>query len=135
MVGVSTTLPAGRYGRRSQLRPRRRTMVVSGILVVLAGIGVAYLGYRNLGSPAITASVDGFRPGGADRLIVRFTVTRAQPERAAQCVLRGRAESGAEVIRSEYPVPAGGKYTTLSVDLVATSPLAAAEVYSCRYTE
>jgi hypothetical protein len=103
--------------------------------IVLAGVGVAYLGYRNLGSPAISAEVVGYRPAGPDRLTVRFVVTRAHPERPASCVLLGRAESGAEVTRSEYPIAAGSQNATVSVDLIAAKPLAAAEVYSCRYTE
>ncbi|MBI1758428.1 MAG: DUF4307 domain-containing protein [Actinobacteria bacterium] len=132
---MSTPLPAGRYGGRARPRPSRRTMAVLGVLVVLAGLGVAYLGYRNLGSPTISGRVVSYRPLAPDRLAVRFTVTRAHPDRAARCVLRGRAGNGVEVGLTEYPVPAGPQDTTLSVDLTTTRPLAAADVYSCRYTE
>ena len=67
---MSTPRPAERYGRQARPMPSRPVLAVLAALVVLAGLGVAYAGYRNLADPAIHGQVLDWRADGAGRLAV-----------------------------------------------------------------
>jgi len=62
-----------------------------------------------------------------------FTVTRDDPSKAADCIVRTRAADGDEAGRREVLVPAGGAQRTVDT-LVHTSKRAViVEVYGCSY--
>jgi len=113
--------------------PSRRVTAALAAVAVLAGLGVAYLGYRNLGDPPISGSVLGFEVVSPGRVTVRFAVQRDHPERAADCVLRARARDGTEVGRLDVAVPPGPADVARSVELHTSGPIMIAEVLSCRY--
>jgi hypothetical protein len=130
---MSTPRSAERYGRRARAMPSRRVLAVLAALAVLSGLGLAYLGYRNLGDPAIEGHVLDWRPVGDGELTVRFAVRRDHPERPATCVLRARAQDGAEVGRIAVPVPAGMADVARTAELPVSRTAVVAEVYSCEY--
>jgi hypothetical protein len=113
--------------------PPRRVLAVLAALVVAAGIGLAYLGYRNLADPSIQGQVLDWRPLAPGRLSVHFAVQRDHPDRAAACVLRARSRDGAQVGRIEVAVPAGGRAVAVTADLPVDGTAVIAEVYSCEY--
>jgi hypothetical protein len=138
----------GSSGERSENIPARdaedaespdsaiRTEQRYGTVTVLAGLGVAWLGYRNLGDPPISGSVLGWGPApSGTALSVRFAVHRDHPERPATCTLRARAKDGAQVGTIQVAVP---KSTTRDVAVTADLPIRStagvAEVYTCAYS-
>jgi Domain of unknown function (DUF4307) len=130
------TRDAERYGRRARVMPSRRWLVLGAVVTVLAGLGLAWLGYRNLGDPSIDGSILSWGPGpNTSQLNVRFAVHRDHPDRTAMCTLRARSRDGAQVGTAEVAVP---RSTTQDVAVTATLPIAGpavvAEVYSCVYT-
>ena len=130
-----TTRPVERYGRRARPMPSRPVLAVLAALVVAAGLGLAYLGYRNLGDPPIQGQLLTWTAPQGGRVSVRFTVRRDHPDRPAVCVLRARARDGAEVGRVEVPVPPGPADVTLTGELPVSRSPALAEVYSCAYRQ
>jgi hypothetical protein len=115
--------------------PSRRVLIAGAAVTVLLGLGVAWLGYRNLGDPPIDGSVLSWGPGIDDKaLSVRFAVHRDHPGQAATCTLRARSRDNAEVGRTDVFVP---KSSTADVAVTASLPISGpavvAEVYSCVY--
>lgn len=124
-----------RYGRRARQLPSRPTLVAGTAVAVLLGLGLAWLGYRNLGDPPISGSVLSWGPGiDAKALSVRFAVHRDHPDQAATCTLRARARDNAEVGRTEVYVPRSSTQdVAVTASLPITAPAVVAEVYSCVY--
>jgi uncharacterized protein DUF4307 len=114
--------------------PARRWIVLGAVLAVLAGLGLAIMGYRNLGDPPIDGKVLGWGPTlDEHQLSVRFGVHRDHPERPATCTLRARARDGAEVGRADIAVPPGTSDVAVTSGLRISAPAVVAEVYSCMY--
>jgi hypothetical protein len=125
-----------RYGRHARLMPSRRVLAAGATLTVLAGLGLAWIGYRTLGDPPISGSVLGWEPTlSGTALSVRFAVHRDHPDRSATCTLRARGKDGAQVGTAAIAVP---KSTTQDVAVTADLPISStavmAEVYSCAYS-
>jgi hypothetical protein len=123
-----------RYGRQARTMPSRRVMIAGAVLTVLAGLGLAVLGYHNLGDPPIDGEVLGWGPTQDPTMLsVRFAVHRDHPDQRAACVLRARSRDGAEVGRLEIAVPPGTHDVAVTSSLPITAPAVVAEVYSCMY--
>src|SRR5262249_57777089 len=103
--------------------------------VVAAGLGLAYLGYRNLGDPAIRGQVLTWTAPQTGQVSVRFAVQRDHPDRPAVCVLRARARDGAEVGRVEVPVPPGPADIAVTAELPVGRQPVVTEVLSCAYRQ
>jgi hypothetical protein len=115
--------------------PSRRVLALLVTLVVAGGLGLAWVGYRNLGDPPIQGQVLSWQAATPDRLTVRFAVHRDHPDRTAECVLRARSRDGAEAGRVRVPVPAASvRDVAVTADLPVTRAAVLAEVYSCTYS-
>jgi Domain of unknown function (DUF4307) len=130
---VTASRPADRYGRAARAMPSRRVLGLLAALVVLAGLAVAYLGYRNLGDPPISGAMLAFNVTGPQQVLARFAVHRDHPQRPASCVLRARAQDGAEVGRVTVPVPPGAPDVTWTAVVPTSRKAVIAEVFSCGY--
>ena len=103
-----------------------------GVVVVLVGLGVAYLGYQRFGPTEIESERISYDIVDDSSISLKFTVTRQDSQRAAACIVRARSKDGSETGRREIyiePSPSG----TVEVNtLIRTSrPPAVAEVYGC----
>jgi len=134
---MTSTLPAGRYSSRGR-RPRRRRLsatVLLAALGVLAGIAVALVAYRNLGSPPISAESTGFSLDSDSAVTVTFTVTRDEPGKPAVCILRALSLDGSETGRREVYIPPGAGSLGSYVGTIRTSqPPVTGNVFGCSYT-
>ncbi|HYZ36962.1 MAG TPA: DUF4307 domain-containing protein [Pseudonocardiaceae bacterium] len=122
-------LPEGRYGRRGG--GNRWAMPAGLVLAVLAGLAVAVIGYRNLGSTPIQGQVVSFNllPGNAVQL--RFNVIRDDPSRAGVCIVRARSRDGEETGRKEVYVPPAAGSIILTTVVQTSRPPVTADVYGC----
>jgi Domain of unknown function (DUF4307) len=124
-------LPEGRYGRRAG-RGRPGWALPAGLVfVVLLGLAVAVIGYRNLGTPPIQGQAVSFTllPGNAVQL--RLSVVRDDPSRAAVCIVRARSRDGEETGRREVYVPPAAGPIVLSTVVQTSRPPVTADVYGC----
>src|ERR1700753_3375205 len=133
MTQTSIPRPAARYGRPRLSRPsRRRAAIVLGVLVVAAGIAVAAIGYQRLGTSDVSGSLAGYQVIDQETAAVTISVTRSDPSRPVDCIVRVRAKDGGETGRREVLVPPAAEATVQVTTTVKSSqPPAMADIYGC----
>ncbi|MPZ67027.1 MAG: DUF4307 domain-containing protein [Pseudonocardiaceae bacterium] len=122
-------LPEGRYGRRTPV-PRWVRPLLLGV-VVLAGVVVAVVGYRNLAAVPIEGQRLGFELRDGNAVEVRFEVARDEPGRPGVCIVRARSLDGTETGRREVYVPAAQGRLALTTVIRTSRPPVTADVYGC----
>ncbi len=126
-------IPQDRYGSRARTRPRPVLRWLLTGIVLVALVGVAIVGYRNLGSAPIQGKQVAFDVLDDHSVRIVLEVQRDDPRRPADCVVRARAESGEEVGRKEVLIrPADGTATQDTV-LRTSTRATIGEVYGCTY--
>lgn len=125
--------PAGRYG--SERKPRSRRWWYWGLLgvFVAAGVVVAYVAYRNLGSTPIDAEVTSYHVVDDHTVTASFTVDRNHSNQAADCIVYALASDGVEVARAEVYVPPSETTIQLSTELRTDKRATTVEFYGCSY--
>jgi hypothetical protein len=125
--------PEARYGRSrlSRLSRRRLTIGVA-VLVVATGLVVAVVGYQRLGTSDVAGSLAGYRLIDDETASVTISVTRSDPSRPVDCVVRVRAKDGSETGRREVLVPPSEAATVQVTTTVKSSrsPVMA-DIYGC----
>jgi hypothetical protein len=124
-------LPEGRYGRGTLGGAHRHAVPVGLLLAALAGLAIAVIGYRNLGSTPTRSEVLGFTLLPDNTVQLRLTVLRDDPSRPAVCIVRARSRDGAETGRKELYVPPAAGPLALSTVVHTSRPPVIAEVYGC----
>ena len=133
MTETPISRPEARYGRSRPSRVSRRWVVVTlGVLVIAAGLAVAVIGYQRLGTSDVTASLAGYRVIDNETASVTITVTRSDPSRPVDCIVRVRSKDGSETGRREVLVPPSGAATVQVTTTVKSSrPPVMADIYGC----
>ena len=125
--------PEARYGRSRLTRvSRRRVAIGLAVLVVAAGVLVAVIGYQRLGTSDVTGSLAGYRVIDDETASVIISVTRSDPSRPVDCIVRVRSKDGSETGRREVLVPPSGQATVQVTTTVKSSkPPVMADIYGC----
>jgi hypothetical protein len=125
--------PEARYGRPRLSRvSRRRVAIGLAVLVVGAGVLVAVVGYQRLGTSDVTGSLAGYRVIDDETASVIISVTRSDPSRPVDCIVRVRAKDGSETGRREVLVPPSEAATVQVTTTVKSSqPPVMADIYGC----
>ncbi|MFD4434029.1 DUF4307 domain-containing protein [Nocardia sp. NPDC058497] len=122
---------ADRYGRKPPVR-RLWLLVTLGVGVLVAGLGVAYLGFQKYGPKAIETEQLGYVVDDDSTLTVRMKVTRDSPQQAVVCFVRAMDRDGAEVGRREVLVPGSDSTSVQVTTTVKSSARASAgDIYGC----
>lgn len=130
---MTATLPEGRYPA-STSRPgvTRRTKNILLVLVLLVGLGVAYLGYLRFSVKDVEGTALAFDLLDDSTISVSLSVTRADPQEDAVCIVRARSRDGSETGRREILVPGGSDAEVEVTTVFRTSqPPAMGDVYGC----
>jgi Domain of unknown function (DUF4307) len=124
--------PPPRYGRGSTPRPSRRWFIALSAMVVAAGVALALIAYHRLGSNDVDGTLAGYRLIDDQTVSVTISVTRKDPSRPVDCIVRVRAKDGSETGRREVLV-APSNQTTVQVTTVVKSskPAAVGDIYGC----
>lgn len=134
---MNRELLSERYGKQAGTRPRwmrsRLTRYAVVLIVLLAGVLVAFIGYQNLGSDPISSEVKSFGTSDPNHMRLTFTVTRDQPEKAVDCVVTANLQDATELGRREVLIPAGSSSRTVTTSITTGSKAASAKVYGCSY--
>jgi Domain of unknown function (DUF4307) len=125
--------PQTRYGRQRLSRASRRRVVIAlAVLVVAAGIVVALIGYQRLGSSDVEGTLAGYRLIDDQTVSVTISVTRSDPSRPVECIVRVRAKDGSETGRREVLVPPAQTATVQVTTIVKSNkPAVVGDVYGC----
>ena len=143
MNPVPIPRPEARYGY-PRLSGRSRRMPLAGLaiarfgklalagLVVAAGAAVAVVGYQRIGTSDVTGSLAGYQVIDDETASVTISVTRSDPSRPVDCVVRVRSKDGSETGRREVLVPPSDQTTVQVTTTVKSSkPPAMADIYGC----
>ena len=133
MTETPISRPEDRYGRSRLSRiPRRWVVITLGVLVIAAGLAIAFTGYQRLGTSDVTGSLAGYRLIDDETASVTITVTRSNPSRPVDCIVRVRSKDGSETGRREVLVPPAAATTVQVTTTVKSSrPPVMADIYGC----
>jgi hypothetical protein len=125
--------PQNRYGRPRLTRAARRQVIIAlALLVVAAGVVIAVIGYQRLGSSDVEGTLAGYRLIDDETVSVTISVTRSDPSRAVDCIVRVRAKDGSETGRREVLIPPSQAGTVQVTAIVKSSkPPVMGDVYGC----
>lgn len=130
MTDTSPPRPEARYGRSRV--PRRWVIGALGALVVAAGLVIAVVSYHRLGTGAVTGTLAGYQLIDDETASVTISVTRSDPSRPVDCIVRVRAKDGSESGRREVLVPpSGAKTVQLTTTVKSSKPPMMADIYGC----
>lgn len=126
-------LPHTRYGRSRLSRTwRRRTVIALAVLAVATGVVIALIGYRRLGHSDVEGRLAGYRLIDDQTVSITISVTRSDPSRPVDCIVRVRAKDGSETGRREVLVPPSSQATVQVTTIVKSSkPAVMGDVYGC----
>ncbi|ORW02002.1 DUF4307 domain-containing protein [Mycobacterium kyorinense] len=122
-----------RYGRPRLSRTARRGVVVAlALLVVAVGVVIAVVGYQRLGRSDVEGALAGYRLIDDETVSVTISVTRSDPSRPVDCIVRVRAKDGSETGRREVLIPPSQAATVQVTTTVKSSkPPVMGDVYGC----
>lgn len=124
--------PRATYPTEQSPASKRRWFLICSVAVVVAGVALAIIGYKQFADPEVSGTVTGHEILSSDTVAVQYTVERSNPDEAVVCVVRGRAYDGGEVGRREVMIPAGDDVQIGARTIVHTSrPPVIGEVFGC----
>jgi Domain of unknown function (DUF4307) len=121
-----------RYGTRPR-RMSRRAYVLLGVLAVLFGGVIAWVGYANLGNAPIETQQRTFENLPNNAMRFTFEVARDTPERPVVCIVRVRVLDGSEGGRKEVLVNPGAESVLVTTVIESTAEPVTADVFGCSY--
>ncbi len=102
------------------------------VLVVAAGVVVAVIGYQRLGTSDVSGSLAGYQVIDNETASVTISVTRSDPSRPVDCIVRVRAKDGGETGRREVLVPPSDQATVqVTTTVKSVRPPVMADIYGC----
>ena len=133
MTETPTPRPEGRYGRSRLSRVSRRRVVIGlAVLVVAAGLVVAVIGYQRLGTSDVAGSLAAYQLIDNETASVTISVTRSDPSRPVDCIVRVRAKDGSETGRREVLVlPSDQRTVQVTTTVKSVRPPVMADIYGC----
>ena len=132
MTEASPAPPPTRYGRGPLLRPSRRRAAALAVVVAAVGVVVAGIGYQRLGRSEVSGTLAGYRLIDDHTVSVTISVTRKNPSRPVDCIVRVRAKDGSETGRREVLVAPSSQATVQVTTIVKSSkPAVVGDIYGC----
>jgi hypothetical protein len=132
MTEGSLSPPQTRYGRRRSRLPSRRRAAILAAVVAVAGIVLAAIGYQRLGHSDVEGTLAGYRLIDSQTVSVTISVTRKDPSRPVDCIVRVRAQDGSETGRREVLVPPSTQATVqVTAMLKSSRPAVVGDIYGC----
>ena len=132
MTEGSPIPPPTRYGRGPLPRPSRRKAAALAVVVGAVGIVVAVIGYQRLGRSDVDGRLAGYRLIDGHTVSVTISVTRKDPSRPVDCIVRVRAKDGSEAGRREVLVAPSTQATVQVTTIVKSSkPAVVGDIYGC----
>ena len=124
--------PQSRYGRGRLPRLSRRRVAFLAVVAVAIGVAAAFVGYQRLGRSDVAGTLAGYQLVDSQTVSVTISVTRTDPSRPVDCIVRVRAKDGSETGRREVLVPPATQATVQVTAIVKSSkPAAVGDIYGC----
>lgn len=123
--------PRATYPVTQSATSRRRWFLISSVVVVLAGIAIAFIGYQKFADPPVSGSATGYDILSPSTVAVQFTVNRNDPSRPVVCVVRARSQDGSETGRREVLIGPGQAQQGYRTIVRTSEPPVIGEVFGC----
>ncbi|MGX9670793.1 DUF4307 domain-containing protein [Mycobacterium sp. HM-7] len=125
--------PTARYGQQRLSRLTRRRLAIGlTLLIVVAGVALAFVGFQRLGTSPVKGELSTYKLVDNETVAVTISVTREDPGRPAVCIVRARALDGSETGRREILVaPAQAKTVQVTAVVKSAKPPVVGDVYGC----
>jgi hypothetical protein len=102
------------------------------VVVAAVGVAVAVIGYQRLGRSDVDGTLAGYRLIDGQTVSVTISVTRKDPSRPVDCIVRVRAKDGSETGRREVLVAPSTQATVQVTTIVKSSkPAVVGDIYGC----
>ncbi len=132
MTEASPSPPPSRYGHARTARPSRRWFIALSVMAVAAGVALALIAYQRLGRGDVEGTLAGYRLIDNQTVSVTISVTRKDPSRPVDCIVRVRAKDGSETGRREVLVPPSKQVTVqVTTVLKSSKPAVVGDIYGC----
>ncbi len=132
MTERTPTPPQSRYGGGRPSLPSRRLFVALSVVVVAAGVALALFVYQRMGRGDVEGTLAGYRLIDSQTVSVTISVTRKDPSRPVDCIVRVRAKDGSETGRREVLVPPSEQATVqVTTVLKSSKPAVVGDIYGC----
>ncbi|OBH45151.1 DUF4307 domain-containing protein [Mycobacterium mantenii] len=133
MTETPTARPEARYGRSRLSRiPRRWVIVTLGALVIVAGLAIAAIGYHRFGTSDVSGTMAGYQVIDDQTASITISVTRSDPSRPVDCIVRVRSKDGSETGRRELLVPPSDSATVqVTTTVKSFERPSVADIYGC----
>jgi hypothetical protein len=110
----------------------RRRVAFLAVIAVAIGVVAAFVGYQRLGRSDVAGTLAGYQLIDSQTVSVTISVTRTDPSRPVDCIVRVRAKDGSETGRREVLVPPSTDTTVQVTAIVKSSkPAAVGDIYGC----
>ncbi len=134
MGGMSTApaRPSDRYPDERDPARARRIGVIGLVVVVILGVGLAWMGYQKFSRQPVTGETAGYKVVSDSAVEVQVTVTRTDPRQAVSCIVYAKNKAGDEIGRREfYVAPSSEPVVVLTSEVRTTEPPAVGDVFGC----
>lgn len=126
-----TDRPADRYGTAPR-KTHRLLPILAGVVVVIIGLGVAYLGYQQYGPKDIEPERIGYNVVNDSTVTLDFKLTRQDPNQPVVCFVRALDPDSIEVGRREVLIAGSDDKTVrINTTIRTTARAGAANIYGC----
>ncbi|ADG79733.1 hypothetical protein TPAU25S_00509 [Tsukamurella paurometabola] len=124
--------PSDRYPDEQDPHRTRRLLVIGLVVVVVLGVGLAYLGYSKFAGKPVTGETAGYSVVSDSTVEVQVTVTRKDASQPVSCIVRAKNKAGDELGRREFYVPpSSDPVVVVSSEVRTTAPAAVGDVFGC----
>ncbi|GAB3132891.1 DUF4307 domain-containing protein [Tsukamurella serpentis] len=124
--------PADRYPDERDPAKARRWAIIGLIVVVVAGVGIAWLGYQKFARKPVTGTAAGYEVVSDSTVEVQVSVTRTDPSQPVSCIIYAKDRAANEIGRREFYVPPSTEpIVVVTSEVRTTEPAAVGDVFGC----
>lgn len=126
------TRPSDRYPDERDPAWTRRIGVLGLVVVVILGVGIAWLGYDKFSRQPVTGTTAGYEVISDSTVEIQVQVTRTDPSQPVSCIIYAKDKEANEIGRREfYVAPSAEPVVVVSSEVRTTEPPAVGDVFGC----
>lgn len=124
--------PSDRYPDERDPARTRLIGIIGLVVVVILGVGIAWLGYDKFARQPVTGTTAGYQVISDSTIEVQVTVTRTDPSVPVSCVIYAKDKAANEIGRREfYVAPSADTVVVVTSEVRTTEPPAVGDVFGC----
>ncbi|BDH56124.1 DUF4307 domain-containing protein [Tsukamurella sp. PLM1] len=131
-MSTAPARPSDRYPDERDPARMRRIGIIGLVVVVVLGVGLAWLGFQKFSRQPVTGTVAGYQVVSDSTVEVQVTVTRTDPSTPVSCIVYAKDKAANEIGRREfYVAPSADPVVVVTSEVRTTEPPAVGDVFGC----